>query len=85
MAMNCRTEAERSITMAIHIMGANLAGIVGAQFFRSDDSPPYYPRGWTVIISTVAAAVAAIAFANAQYILLNRRASKGPSEWRWKL
>lgn len=70
--MNCISEAERSITMAIHIMGANIAGIVGAQIFRSDDSPPFYPRGWSVILALIATAVAATIISNAQYLLLNR-------------
>ncbi|KAH6683625.1 major facilitator superfamily domain-containing protein [Plectosphaerella plurivora] len=85
LAMNCQTQAERSITMAIHIMGANLAGVIGGQFFRSEDTPPYYPRGWTVIVAMTVVAVAAAIFANAQYLLLNWHARKGSNEWRFTL
>ncbi|EEU37612.1 uncharacterized protein NECHADRAFT_53615, partial [Fusarium vanettenii 77-13-4] len=84
LSMNCLSEAERSVTMAIHIMGANVAGIVGAQIFRSDDSPPFYPRGWTVILSLVATAVAATLVSNLQYLILNRTGRR-PEGSKWKL
>jgi hypothetical protein len=84
LSMNCISEAERSVTMAIHIMGANVAGIVGAQIFRSDDSPPFYPRGWTVILSLVATAVVATLVSNLQYLILNRTGRR-PEGSKWKL
>lgn len=39
MALNARTPSERAIAMSLFIMGANAAGIVGSQLFRSDDKP----------------------------------------------
>lgn len=70
--------------MAIHIMGANMAGIVGAQIFRSDDNPPYYPRGWNVILALVATAVAATIISNLQYVILNRTGRR-PEGFKWKI
>ena len=70
--MNCVTEGERSVTMAIHIMGANLAGIIGAQLFRQEDRP-YYPKGWMAILILITFALVASGLANLQYIILNRK------------
>ncbi|RVX76116.1 hypothetical protein B0A52_00473 [Exophiala mesophila] len=72
LAMNCVTEGERSVTMAIHIMGANLAGIIGAQLFRQEDRP-YYPKGWMAILILITFALVASGLANLQYIILNRK------------
>lgn len=53
-------------------MSANLAGIIGSQLFREGDGP-YYPKGWTAILSLVTVAFVMSAVANAQYFFLNRR------------
>lgn len=72
MALNASTSGERSLTMAVLIMAANTAGIVGSQIFQQDDRP-LYRTGWTVIVSLVSVALVASVVANAQYYLLNRR------------
>ena len=80
MALNAPTLGERSITMAILIMSANSAGIVGAQLFQEADGPLYH-RGWANIVSIVLVGVGAIIAANVQYRVLNRRsAAKGSSK-----
>lgn len=71
MALNSKSAGERSITMAIFIIGANLAGIIGGQLFQAEDLP-LYRKGWTAIIAMVSVALAMAAIANAQYWLLNR-------------
>ncbi|KAL2154655.1 hypothetical protein VTH82DRAFT_3331 [Thermothelomyces myriococcoides] len=71
LALNARTAGERSITMAIFIMGANLSGIIGSQIFQADDAP-LYERGWTVIMILVSVALLMAVVANLQYWLLNR-------------
>lgn len=58
--------------MAIHIMSANCAGLIGSQLFRADDAP-FYPRGWTVIVALSAVAVVCSVIANLQYYLGNDR------------
>ncbi|KAG8623532.1 hypothetical protein KVT40_008508 [Elsinoe batatas] len=41
MSLTCEDSEERALAMALVIMGANIAGIYGAQIFRSDDRPRY--------------------------------------------
>ncbi|KAF2723171.1 MFS general substrate transporter [Polychaeton citri CBS 116435] len=41
MSLTCDDSEERALAMALVIMGANIAGIYGAQIFRKDDSPRY--------------------------------------------
>ena len=71
MALNARSAAERSITMAIFVMSANVAGIVGSQLFQAQDAP-LYRTGWSVIVGLISAALLMSILANAQYWLLNR-------------
>ncbi|KAK4152520.1 hypothetical protein C8A00DRAFT_34764 [Chaetomidium leptoderma] len=71
LALNAKTAGERSITMAIFIMSANVAGIIGSQLFQAEDAP-LYRTGWTVIMVLVSLALLMSIFANAQYWLLNR-------------
>jgi hypothetical protein len=71
MALNARNAAERSITMAIFVMSANVAGIIGSQIFQAPDAP-LYQTGWTVIVGLVSGALLMSMIANAQYWLLNR-------------
>ncbi|EGP88996.1 putative major facilitator superfamily transporter [Zymoseptoria tritici IPO323] len=41
MSLTCTDSEERALAMAMVIMGANIAGIYGAQLYREDDSPRY--------------------------------------------
>ncbi|KAJ5540360.1 hypothetical protein N7513_008692 [Penicillium frequentans] len=61
LSIYCRTPQERSVAMALVIMGANCAGISGSQIFRTEDAPKYL-KGLTAIcvlagVSWVQAAV----------------------------
>lgn len=58
--------------MAIHIMAANSAGLVGKQIFREEDAP-VYRRAWTQIVALAAAAVGFSLLANLQYYFGNGR------------
>lgn len=69
---NAQTPGERSIAMAIHIMSANCAGLVGKQLFRSEDAPKYH-KAWTTIVGLSAAAVGFSLLASLQYWLGNKR------------
>ncbi|KAF2015139.1 MFS general substrate transporter [Aaosphaeria arxii CBS 175.79] len=54
MSLTCTDSEERALAMAMVIMGANIAGIYGAQIFRRDDRPRYR-RGFGVAIGVLAA------------------------------
>jgi hypothetical protein len=75
-ALNARTPGERSIRMAMMIMSANAAGIIGSQLFQSDDGPLYH-TGWAAIAGIVCFGVVMAVVCNVQYYVLNRRIDKG--------
>ncbi|KAF1850315.1 MFS transporter-like protein [Cucurbitaria berberidis CBS 394.84] len=53
MSLTCTDSEERALSMALVIMGANIAGIYGAQIFRNDDRPRYR-RGFAVACAVLA-------------------------------
>ncbi|KAL1622434.1 hypothetical protein SLS54_004999 [Diplodia seriata] len=71
LALNARSAGERSITMALFIMAANAAGIVGGQLFQASDKP-LYKTGWTVIVALTSVGLVFTVLANLQYWWLNR-------------
>ncbi|KAH6853956.1 major facilitator superfamily domain-containing protein [Chaetomium sp. MPI-CAGE-AT-0009] len=71
LALNAKTAGERSITMALFIMSANLSGIIGGQLFQARDAP-LYKTGWTVILALVSVGVVMAIAVNVQYWVLNR-------------
>lgn len=75
LAINSRSPAERSITMAMFVMAANAGGIIGSQLFQSSDSPDY-TTGWTAIVCLLSVSVAANLFTQAQYVFYNRKHAK---------
>ncbi|KAI1859632.1 uncharacterized protein JN550_011940 [Neoarthrinium moseri] len=52
LSLACDDSEQRALAMAGVIMGANIAGIYGAQIFRSDDRP-LYRRGFSVAIAVL--------------------------------
>ncbi|CAM1501311.1 Fc.00g104730.m01.CDS01 [Cosmosporella sp. VM-42] len=52
MSLACDDSEERALAMAMVIMGANIAGIYGAQIFRQDDKPRYR-RGFSINIGVL--------------------------------
>jgi hypothetical protein len=70
-SLNAKTAGERSVTMAIFIMGANISGIIGSQLFQAEDAP-LYRTGWTVSLVLLSIALLLAVLANLQYWLLNR-------------
>ncbi|KAK3697888.1 hypothetical protein LTR37_017205 [Vermiconidia calcicola] len=52
MSLTCTDSEERALAMAMVIMGANMAGIYGAQLYRSDDEPRYR-RAFSVCIAVL--------------------------------
>lgn len=59
-------------------MGANIAGIYGAQIFRADDKP-FYKRGFTIAIAVLAVGLI-LAIVRAADDFLRRRKNKGQLE-----
>jgi predicted MFS family arabinose efflux permease len=57
MSLTCEDSEVRALAMAMVIMGANIAGIYGAQIFRQDDSP-LYRRGFGINIAVLAVGLA---------------------------
>lgn len=53
MSLTCTDSEERALAMAMVIIGANIAGIWGAQLYRSDDKPRYR-RAFTICIGVLA-------------------------------
>jgi hypothetical protein len=83
LAINARTAGERSVTMALLIMSANISGIIGSQLFQAEDAPTYR-KGWTAIICLVSASLAMSILANLQYWLLNRfQNRKGEARYQY--
>lgn len=74
-ALNAKSPGERSISMAIFIMGANVSGIVSGQLFQAEDAPRY-KTAWTVTMAMSSAGVVSALWTNAQYWWLNRRNTK---------
>lgn len=83
MALNAKSSGERSVTLAIMIMSANTAGIIGSQFFQASDAP-LYPIGWTLIVALVSVCFFCAIWANLQYWYLNRREAKKGSTLRYR-
>ncbi|KAL4922001.1 major facilitator superfamily domain-containing protein [Aspergillus aurantiobrunneus] len=71
LSLTCDDSEQRALAMAGVIMNANIAGIYGAQIFRSDDRP-LYSRGFSVALSvlSVGLALAIVRFVDT---LLQRR------------
>ncbi|KAL4930318.1 major facilitator superfamily domain-containing protein [Aspergillus undulatus] len=57
LSLTCTDSEQRALAMAGVIMNANIAGIYGAQIFRSDDKP-LYRRGFSVACSVLAVGLA---------------------------
>jgi F0F1-type ATP synthase membrane subunit a len=84
-ALNTKSPGERSITMAIFIMSANLSGIVSGQIFQAHDAPRYQ-TAWSVTVALSCVGVVASALTNFQYWYLNKRnAKKGDVTFTYKL
>ncbi|CAI6099334.1 unnamed protein product [Clonostachys chloroleuca] len=68
MSLACNDSEERALAMAMVIMGANIAGIYGAQIFRSDDAPRYR-RGFGINIAvlTVGLSMAILRFVDDKF------------------
>jgi len=56
LSLTCTDSEERALAMAMVIMGANIAGIYGAQIFRQEDRPKYR-TGFSIGIGILAFAI----------------------------
>ncbi|PWY75015.1 vitamin H transporter [Aspergillus heteromorphus CBS 117.55] len=71
----CKTPQERSVSMALIVMAANLSGISGSQIFRTSDAP-LYEHGLTAICALAGASWALALILNLQYLFRRKRADK---------
>jgi MFS family permease len=78
MSLTARDSEERALAMAMVIMGANTAGIYGAQIFRSDDKPLYRRAfGIGIGVLTVGLLLAAVRYID--HLITKRRAARAPA------
>jgi MFS family permease len=75
LSINSKTPQERSISLALWIMSANLSGVCGAQIFRAEDAP-LYRKGVLAIVVLTATGWGITIFQGVQYYLSNRRLDK---------
>ncbi|KAL2211264.1 alternative sulfate transporter [Sarocladium strictum] len=71
MALNAKSDGERSVSMALFNVAAQCAGIAAGQIFQASDAPRY-ETAWTVVMSLACVGVTACALTNVQYWWLNR-------------
>ncbi|KAH7035989.1 alternative sulfate transporter [Microdochium trichocladiopsis] len=72
LSLTCHDSEQRALAMAGVIMGANIAGIYGAQIFRRDDSP-LYRRGFSVACAVLAFGLAVAIFRFVDDVIRRRR------------
>jgi hypothetical protein len=75
MSLTCTDSEERALAMAMVIMGANIAGIYGAQIFRQDDRPRYR-RGFSINIAVLSVAVVLATVRYVDDLWFRRRAAR---------
>ncbi|CAH2353798.1 uncharacterized transporter [[Candida] railenensis] len=69
---NVKTPVHRSITMAMIVMAANMAGICGGQILRTNDSPNYVHAFLALMIVSIFTLCLAV-FMTVQYIYSNKQ------------
>ncbi|KAI1779043.1 MFS general substrate transporter [Hypoxylon cercidicola] len=72
LSVNCQHPQERSIAMAMIIMGANASGIAGSQIFRTNDAP-LYMNAFTACLALSAVVVLEIIGQGTWYFISNRK------------
>ncbi|KAL4862991.1 hypothetical protein BDV12DRAFT_189995 [Aspergillus spectabilis] len=75
LSLTCNDSEQRALAMAGVIMNANIAGIYGAQIFRSDDKP-LYRRGFSVALAVLSVGLV-LAVTRFVDTILHRRRNKG--------
>jgi hypothetical protein len=79
MSLTCTDSEERALAMALVIMGANIAGIYGAQIFRADDNPRYR-RAFVVALAVLIFGCALAVVRKVDEIRLRRKQKDDPLE-----
>ncbi|OTB04734.1 hypothetical protein M426DRAFT_261698 [Hypoxylon sp. CI-4A] len=75
LSVNCQSPQERSIAMAMIIMGANAGGIAGSQVFRTQDAP-LYRTAFTVCLALSALVTVEIIGQMTWYLFSNKKIDK---------
>ncbi|CAJ2504093.1 Uu.00g114870.m01.CDS01 [Anthostomella pinea] len=76
LTVNCQRPQQRSVAMAMIIMGANAAGIAGSQVFRTQDAPGYH-NAFTACLALSAVVVLEILTQSSWYFFSNKKLEKG--------
>jgi MFS family permease len=76
--LNCKDAGERSISIAMWVMGAISGLMVGTQYYRGDDLP-FYSNGLRIQIIMVAVGIVFAIVQDVVYLVHNRRVMK-----RWE-
>ncbi|KAL2827792.1 major facilitator superfamily domain-containing protein [Aspergillus cavernicola] len=76
LSLTCDDSEQRALAMAGVIMGANIAGIYGAQIFRADDKP-LYRRGFSVALAVLSVGLVLAAVRYVDTLLHRRRKVEG--------
>lgn len=79
LSLTCDDSEQRALAMAGVIMGANIAGIYGAQIFRADDKPKYR-RGFSIACAVLAVGLALAVFRWLDQKLRGRKTKAAISE-----
>ncbi|KAI0101171.1 MFS general substrate transporter [Daldinia grandis] len=72
LSVNCQRPQERSVAMAMIIMGANSGGIAGSQVFRTQDAP-LYQNAFTACLVLSAVVAVEIIGQSAWYFVSNKK------------
>ncbi|KAF4550548.1 MFS-type transporter-like protein 42 [Elsinoe fawcettii] len=80
MSLTCDDSEERALAMALVIMGANIAGIYGAQIFRADDRPRYR-RAFSVNCAILAFGLSCAIFRYADDIFRRKKKRQAVEEY----
>ncbi|KAI1391885.1 MFS general substrate transporter [Hypoxylon trugodes] len=75
LSVNCQRPQQRSIAMAMIIMGANAGGIAGSQVFRTQDAPLYLNAFTACLVLSAVVAVEIIA-QSTWYFISNKKLDK---------
>lgn len=78
-SLNQFTPQQRSVAMAVFVMGANTAAAVGSQIMRASDAPSY-PHGFTACVCLVSAGLLFAILQHAQYRWSNEKLARSDGQ-----
>jgi len=79
LSINARTRTQRSIGLALVVMGSNLGGLSGQQLFRSSDAP-YYQHAFASIMGLYGASIILTMVIMAVYWRVDRKERRSDAD-----